>query len=56
VLATEDHYVGSDEMRRRAAARAGAQLAVLEGLGHWWMVQDLARAARLLTDFWSSVT
>jgi pimeloyl-ACP methyl ester carboxylesterase len=56
VLATEDHYVGTDEMRRRAAARAGAQLAVLDGLGHWWMVQDPARGARLLTDFWSSVS
>ena len=56
VLAAEDHYVGSDEMRRRAAARAGAQLAVLDGLGHWWMVEDPARAARLLTDFWSSVS
>jgi pimeloyl-ACP methyl ester carboxylesterase len=56
VLATEDHYVGTDEMRRRAAARAGAQLAVLDGLGHWWMVQEPARGARLLTDFWSSAS
>jgi hypothetical protein len=41
-------------MRRRAAARAGARVAVLGGLGHWWMVQDPKRAARALEDFWSS--
>jgi pimeloyl-ACP methyl ester carboxylesterase len=55
VLASEDHYVGSHEMRRRAAARAGAQLAELDGVGHWWMVQDPVRAAQLLTSFWTAV-
>jgi pimeloyl-ACP methyl ester carboxylesterase len=55
LLATEDHYVGSDEIRRRAAARAGAHTEVLEGLGHWWMVQDPARGAAALTHFWDSL-
>ena len=55
VLATEDHYVGSAEIRRRAAARAGARTEVLEGLGHWWMVQDPARSADVLTRFWDSL-
>jgi hypothetical protein len=54
VLATEDRNVGTDEMRRRAAARAGARVAVLDGLGHWWMVQDPQRAAAMLNDFWST--
>ena len=53
LLATEDHYVGTDEMRRVAAARAHARVAVLDGLGHWWMVQDPGRAAGMLDDFWS---
>ena len=52
LLATEDHYVGSDHMRRWAADRAGAQTEVLDGLGHWWMVQDPARAAAALNRFW----
>lgn len=52
ILATEDHFVGDDAMRHRAAARAGAEVAVLEGLGHWWMVEDPARGAEVLTDFW----
>src|SRR3954454_2389695 len=54
VLATDARNVGTDEMRRRPAARAGAQVAVLGGLGHWWMVQDPKRAAAVLHDFWSS--
>ena len=55
VLATEDHYVGSAEIRRRAAERAGARTEVLEGLGHWWMVQDPARSADVLARFWDSL-
>jgi pimeloyl-ACP methyl ester carboxylesterase len=52
LLATEDHFVGTDEQKRRAAGRSGARVAVLQGLGHWWMTQDPAGAARLLVDFW----
>ncbi|KUH80369.1 MULTISPECIES: alpha/beta hydrolase [unclassified Mycobacterium] len=55
LLATEDPYVGSDEMRRRAAGRAGARTEVLDGLGHWWMVEDPARGAAALNRFWSSL-
>jgi len=28
---------------------------VLDGLGHWWMVQDPARGAAALTRFWESL-
>jgi len=55
LLATEDPYIGSDEIRRRAANRAGARTEVLDGLGHWWMVQDPARGAAALTHFWESL-
>jgi pimeloyl-ACP methyl ester carboxylesterase len=55
VLPTEDHVVGTDEQRRRAAARAGARVEVLDGLGHWWMTEDPERAAAVLSSFWSSV-
>jgi pimeloyl-ACP methyl ester carboxylesterase len=55
VRATEDHFVGSEEMQCRAAARAGARIEVLDGVGHWWMVQDPARGAEVLTRFWASV-
>ncbi len=55
LLATEDPYIGPDDNRRRAADRAGAQTAVLDQLGHWWMVQDPARGAEALTDFWATL-
>ncbi|MEE6169841.1 MULTISPECIES: alpha/beta fold hydrolase [unclassified Mycolicibacterium] len=55
LLATDDPYIGSDAVRRRAAERAGAETAVLEGLGHWWMVQDPARGAAALSGFWESL-
>ena len=55
LLATEDPFVGTDEMRRRAADRAGARTEVLDGLGHWWMVQSPARGAAALTRFWKSL-
>ncbi len=55
ILATEDHVVGTEAQRRRAAARAGARVAVLDGLGHWWMTHEPARAAAVLTGFWASV-
>jgi pimeloyl-ACP methyl ester carboxylesterase len=55
ILATEDTYVGSEAIRRRAAERAGARTEVLDGLGHWWMLQDPARGAAALTRFWEMV-
>jgi len=55
LLATADEYTGSEEIRRRAAHRAGARTEVLEGLGHWWMVQDPVRGAEALRGFWKSL-
>jgi pimeloyl-ACP methyl ester carboxylesterase len=55
IVATEDPFVGTDEMRRRAADRAGARTEVLDGLGHWWMLQDPALSAAALTQFWVSL-
>ncbi|TCK21191.1 alpha/beta fold hydrolase [Pseudonocardia endophytica] len=55
LLATEDHMVGTEPQRRRAAGRAGARTEVLDGLGHWWMTQDPDRGVEVLTRFWDSV-
>lgn len=55
LLATEDGYTGTEALRRRAAERAGARTEVLDGLGHWWMVQDPVRGAAVLTEFWGSL-
>ncbi|KUI27293.1 alpha/beta hydrolase [Mycobacterium sp. IS-1742] len=53
--ATEDPFVGTEEMRRRAAERAGARTEVLDGLGHWWMVENPAVGAAALARFWESL-
>lgn len=56
ILATKDHLVGSDKQRRRSAARAGARVEVLDGLGHFWMAEDDGRrAANALVRFWASL-
>lgn len=53
--ATEDPFVGTPENRRRAAQRAGARTVTLDGLGHWWMLQDPVRGAEVLTQFWAGL-
>jgi pimeloyl-ACP methyl ester carboxylesterase len=55
IAPSEDTFVGSEEMRARAAKRAGARLEALDGLGHWWMTQDPGRGAEVLTTFWASI-
>lgn len=55
LLCTADTFGGSDEMRRRAADRAGARTAVLDGLGHYWMIEDPAGSAAVLSEFWNSI-
>lgn len=54
IVGTADVLVGSESMRVRSAERAGAQVARLEGLGHWWMVQDPELAAATLASFWQA--
>ena len=51
VIPHDDHYTGGPEMARRVAQKWGAATAELEGLGHWWMMQDPARGAAALRTF-----
>lgn len=46
LAATEDPYVGGEDLARWSASQAGAQVTVLNGLGHWWMLQDPAVGPR----------
>ena len=55
IVPTEDQYTGGPGRARRSAAQAKAEVAVLEGLGHWWMIQDPAAGAAALQKFWSSL-
>jgi pimeloyl-ACP methyl ester carboxylesterase len=55
IIATEDPFTGGEMLARRTAERIGAQVAVLEGLGHWWMLQDPAAGAAALNAFWATL-
>jgi pimeloyl-ACP methyl ester carboxylesterase len=37
------------------AGMLGARVGVLDGLGHWWQLQDPAASAALLSDFWDTI-
>lgn len=51
VVAHDDHYTGGPDVARRVAAEWGASVAELDGLGHWWMMQDPARGADAIASF-----
>jgi pimeloyl-ACP methyl ester carboxylesterase len=53
IIPTEDGYTGGEERARWSAAQAKADVAVLDGLGHWWMTQDPRRGAEVLERFWA---
>lgn len=55
VIATDDQFTGGPDLARRGAAAAGARPVVLEGLGHWWMLQDPAAGAAALAGFLTDV-
>ena len=55
IIATEDHYTGGEVLARRSAERFGAQVAVLPGLGHWWMCRTRPPAPRSLADFFATL-
>ena len=54
VIPSADPFTGGPESSLRMAERLGAQATVLDGLGHWWMLQDPAHGAEALTRFWSA--
>ncbi len=51
LIATEDHYCGGEAPARRSADRAGAEVAVLKGAGHWWMCQQPKQGADVINAF-----
>lgn len=55
ILPTQDDHTGGEARHRWFAERAGARVAVLQGLGHWWMLQDPTSAADELHRFWSEL-
>jgi pimeloyl-ACP methyl ester carboxylesterase len=52
IIPSEDPFL-SAASATRAAARADARTVALDALGHW-MLQDPARAATVLREFWAT--
>jgi pimeloyl-ACP methyl ester carboxylesterase len=55
IIPTGDPYTGGEQRAHWSAAQAGAQVGVLAGLGHWWMLEDPGTGAEVLRSFWSSL-
>jgi len=55
LVPTKDMFTGGEELARASATQAGAQVEVLDGLGHWWMLEDPARGAAALRRFWAAL-
>jgi pimeloyl-ACP methyl ester carboxylesterase len=54
LVPTDDPFC-DEKLSREVAGQVGARVELLEGLGHWWMLQDPDRAAAALVEFWNSV-
>jgi pimeloyl-ACP methyl ester carboxylesterase len=54
VIPSDDAFL-SAELARNSAQRTGASVIELDGLGHWWMLQDPARGAAALEEFWATL-
>jgi hypothetical protein len=54
LVPSEDPFLVADSARA-GAKRAGAGAADLEGVGHWWMLQDPEKGAAVLQGFWAGL-
>ena len=55
IIATEDTYTGGEKLHRQAAEKCGADIALLDGLGHWWMCEDPTRSAEVLNTWFEGL-
>ena len=54
VLQPHDDPFANEEALKRTVQRTRASVATLDGLGHWWLLQDPARGAAVLEGFWAT--
>ena len=51
MIAENDRYTGGPDLARRVAEKWGASVAELDGVGHWWMMENPAQGAAALHQF-----
>jgi len=56
VLAGDADALGNVDTSRATATALGAELAVIEGGGHWWPLDSPEAGARTFEAFWSGLT
>jgi pimeloyl-ACP methyl ester carboxylesterase len=54
LIPSDDAFLNAD-LARGSAKNTGASVAELDGLGHWWMLQDPPRGAATLQEFWATL-
>jgi pimeloyl-ACP methyl ester carboxylesterase len=54
LVPSEDPYQSAGAARA-GATQTGASVADLDGLGHWWMLEDPGRGADVLRRFWAGL-
>jgi hypothetical protein len=54
VLQPVDDPFANEAALRRTVQRTRASVATLDGVGHWWLLQDPARGAAVLEGYWAS--
>jgi pimeloyl-ACP methyl ester carboxylesterase len=54
VLQPGDDPFANEDALRRTVRRTRASVATLDGVGHWWLLQDPARGAAALEGYWAS--
>ncbi|HUR49739.1 MAG TPA: alpha/beta hydrolase [Acidimicrobiales bacterium] len=55
VIGADSDPLVSASSSQRAAERIGAQVAILEGAGHWWPLDSAKAAAEALQKFWATL-
>ena len=48
MINTDDPFVNDHSLGEEMGRRMGAHIEVMEGFGHWWMLQDPSHGAKVL--------
>ncbi len=55
MINTEDPFVNDLSLGKEMGRRMGAHIEIMQGFGHWWMMQDPALGAEVLQRFWATL-
>lgn len=53
LIAENDHFAGPHAFHEQLASQVDANIAHIQGVGHWWMCEKPQEAARILLSHWA---